>query len=70
MPNFNDTHPELKDDEVWLKNATQNRFELMEWKTKRAGTTAYYSDGSIIHSPGHFPVFVKKTEYQEREESS
>ena len=68
MTNFNDQHPELEDGEIFLKNTTPGRFEVMDWKTKRMGGVAYYDDGKAIpfHS-NYFPVFVQESEVDEKE---
>ena len=68
---FNRNHPELREGEVFLTNAfddSNGRFpddprsdwESVGWKSKRAGVTAYTTDGQVI--PKMFPIFAKRSE--------
>lgn len=56
-------HPEAGDDEVWIGNMFRSDVSLVGWATKRAGVTAYHSDGKPIpKGQGFAPVFVKRRE--------
>lgn len=71
---FNDTHPELKEGEVFVTNSflseegvcsqpgDDSHFSL-QLNTKRVGHTAYDINGKRIQ--GAVPVFAKKDEYEE-----
>jgi hypothetical protein len=65
--NFNDTHPEMHDGEVWRTNVTldqvendQEAWSAVCFKSKRLGDHAYDKDGNVL--PGQRPVFVQKDE--------
>lgn len=60
---FNDTHPEMGEDEFFLTNSDGTLYHHYGWKTKRKGNVAYDRDGKV--RPGMFPVFVKKKEFDE-----
>ncbi len=57
---FNKTHPELLEGEVWMANVQQEQAERMSYITKRVGNKAYDSKGKI--QSGLYPVFVKLIE--------
>ena len=65
--NFNETHPELLDGEMFLTNIYKYNNELhyysIGYNTKRKGNIAYTTDGEI--SKHSFPVFIDKKEYDE-----
>ena len=44
-------------------NQPENKFEILDYKTKRKGGVAYSSDGKEIF--GAYPVFIKKEEWEE-----
>ncbi len=70
---FNEQHPERKDDEIFLTNASLKDFNSLDlYETKRTGTVAYDIDGKPLGDrwPGSFPVFVKKDEYFSRNPSA
>ena len=58
--NFKYIHPEIKDGEAFLMNATISDYDNIRWTTKRKGTIAYDINNKIIKKM--FPVFVKKQE--------
>jgi hypothetical protein len=72
MQNFNYHHPELKNGEVFLCNVDDPgdpgvhdplecfTIDLIGWKTKRGGDTAYTATGKVIS--GNRPVFVQRSE--------
>jgi hypothetical protein len=52
------SHPEQLEGEIWLTNCASARdFDGLGWKSKRAGLTAYDSEGRLL--PGYFPVFAR-----------
>lgn len=70
---FNETHPELEEDEVFVTNSflsgegfcSQPGYDAhlsLRLKTKRIGHTAYDINGKRIQ--GAVPVFAKKDEYE------
>ena len=54
-------HPEAKDGEICITNATIENYQRILWKTKRMGEHAFSRHGQPI--PTLFPVFVQKKEY-------
>lgn len=57
-------HPETKDGEMFLTNATKDDFQRIGWKSKRMGNIAYDVNGNSIDPINAlFPVFVQKQEY-------
>lgn len=75
-------HPEQKPDEIFLHNTigssvqfgTMGVIEMgyrnIPWKTKRPGAVAYGSYGQVVGRwPDFFPVFVKKTEWEEQQQT-
>ena len=74
-------HPELREGEVFITNATDKRmhnplapgdrrssWESVGWKTKRRGKVAYDTDGKAITEDrwsGMFPVFAQRSELEE-----
>ena len=64
QPSFNDNHPELQDNDVFVGNANQEEFEELKFETKRRGDQSYDRDGmEIPRETGIRPVFVSKSEY-------
>jgi hypothetical protein len=58
-------HPEQKDDEVYLCNASDAGYARIGWATKRVGATPYDIKMQPIDNAGDFfPVFVKRAEMQ------
>ena len=59
-PNFNETHPELRENEKFLINIKNDEavkdWEHPSWQTVRAGHTAFTNQGKIV--PGFRPLFV------------
>jgi hypothetical protein len=80
---FNKTHPELEDGEVFWGNVIDGprdlrrpyevvqaevHFRELPFKAKRMGQTAYMTDGTPIRSPMRaFPVFVQESEIKGQE---
>lgn len=62
----NETHPELREGEMFLMNATPSDYNQIGYKSKRAGVAAYDTEGNRVKT-GYvfFPVFVQKAEYDE-----
>lgn len=62
MSNFNEQHPELQEDEIFLINIPE---EEPKWKPPdflesiREGTQAYMCDGTPV--PDHKPLFGKRS---------
>ena len=61
--NYNETHPELKEGEMFLTNASFDDYTYIRWITKRRGIQAYTIDGEELTVLR--PVFVQKEEYEE-----
>ena len=57
---FNETHPELRDGEIFVTNTANPEMTNIGWKTKRIGNTAYSINGLIVS--GLRPVFRKEDE--------
>jgi len=59
-----DNHPDRREGEVWITNATEVQFREMAWKTKRLGYEAYNRCGHLIpfSEEGLLPVFVQSSE--------
>ncbi len=62
--NENFSHPELRDGEKLLTNATYEESLEIPFKSKRLGTHAYDESGERIGSPQIRPVFVQKEELE------
>jgi hypothetical protein len=74
MKNFNDTHPELQEGEVFLMNLLnfkegdsdfmlredEETYRNLPYRSKRVGTNAYTTKGEPM--PDSIPVFVLKSE--------
>lgn len=59
-------HPEKKDDEVFITNASDEGFRTIGWKSKRNGGKAYSPNGEpVCETEKFFPVFIKKSEVLE-----
>jgi len=58
-----ETHPELREGEMFLTNCTIPDYVRIGWKTKRIGRQAYTIDGEKLKVL--IPVFVQKEEYDE-----
>lgn len=66
LRNFNKSHPEKLEDEIFLTNATHSGFENLRWRTKRLGVTAFDENGERVDPQfGLFPVFVKRLEWED-----
>ncbi|MCB9809271.1 hypothetical protein H6776_02620 [Candidatus Nomurabacteria bacterium] len=61
---FNKSHPERKDDEVFVGNANEYGFQNIGWETKRKGKQAYYSTGDMYPDKSYFPVFASASEIE------
>jgi len=61
--NYNETHPELKEGEMFLSNNSFEEYTHIGWKTKRLGIQAYTIDGEELTVLR--PVFVRNEEYEE-----
>jgi hypothetical protein len=59
---FDYPHPEAKEDEMFITNATVLSYDIVKWKTKRRGINAYDQNGK--HLPQMFPVFAKREEVE------
>lgn len=66
---FNKTHPERRDDEVFITNADNWTWPKIGWQSKRQGKVAYSRDGKPLGAlwRGAFPVFAKKDEIRQRD---
>ena len=59
-----ESHPELREGEIFLSNVDDEHYPRIKWKTKRRGIVAYDRDGNIIEKrKGLRPVFVQADEY-------
>ena len=63
---FNNTHPELKENEKFCINEVENSdsmfsFDSIPHKTKRLGNIAYDDKGNVI--PNARPIFISKEEF-------
>lgn len=59
-------HPELQEGETLLGNYDVDTFNLMDWKTRRLGSVAYFGNTSATRGKRRmFPVFVQKAEMEE-----
>lgn len=62
--NSDETHPELRENEVFLGNyAKEDIRHLKWWNTLRTGLIAYNDKGEVI--PDHVPSFVQEEEWIE-----
>lgn len=59
-------HPECGVDEIYLGNFSEQKFQLVGWKTKRMGKIAYDIHGERVYSEGFFPVFVSRKEMESK----
>jgi hypothetical protein len=61
--NYNETHPELREGEMFLSNYMLDNFDFKRigWHSKRKGRQAYDVEGTEL--TGYIPVFVQKEEY-------
>lgn len=64
LKNFNKTHPELREGEIFLANCSESDFRIMTWQTKRCGRIAYDFHGNKITYLGVYPVFIKLEELE------
>lgn len=66
--NFNYSHPEARNDEVFVFNETKKNsllsFKKLRFYTKRLGKIAYDDFGRIIANAR--PIFVNKTELKNK----
>ena len=62
--NYNETHPELREGEMFLTNTLDN-YDYMRigWHSKRRGRQAYSIHGEELTRG--IPVFVQRSEYEE-----
>ncbi len=67
--NFEFTHPEIVNGEVFFTNTNKSGFDDISWVTKRKGVFAYDGNGGRIPRSDWFPVFVSISELQERNET-
>ena len=60
MGNFNITHPEIREGEVWLVNSSIRSIEAGAYQVKylRIGNTAFCANGGILK--GMVPIFHNK----------
>lgn len=57
---FNKTHPELLEDEIFVTNTANMEMTSIGWKSKRLGAIAYDIYGNEVS--GLYPVFRNKHE--------
>lgn len=55
-------HPELKEGEIFLTNASNKQFSDADFRTKRLGNNAYDGNGKKLSHDDWFPVFISKKE--------
>jgi hypothetical protein len=60
MADFNLTHPELKEGEIFVTNSNTDKLSTIGWKTKRVGIIAYDIQGKEIN--WLVPVFRQSSE--------
>jgi hypothetical protein len=58
---FNKTHPELEEGEVFIMNVYNDCEHCLMSKTKRIGKTAYWEDGTKERG-GRVPLFIERKE--------
>jgi len=63
MSNFNESHPEKKEDEIFVTNLKIGDEKSCYFETKRVGNVAYTKNGEKINSL-YKPLFVRKSEYE------
>ena len=57
------SHPELREGEVFITNIDEERYSTIPYQTKRRGTCSYNRDRQIIDNTGNiFPVFAQESE--------
>lgn len=61
---YNETHPELSEGEVFLFNGVSKTYDPLKWDTKRMGAVAYTSRGAVL--PKYRPIFAQRKEYEEK----
>jgi len=68
---FNITHPELKEGEVFIYTTTKLGYEGIrkQWKTARKGIIGYATNGEKLIDE-YFPIFVSIKEKEERHAKS
>lgn len=64
--NFNQSHPELRQGEIFLMNVFPHEFNTMPLTTKRLGETCYFVDGQPNDKTSMRPLFVQISEVDER----
>ena len=58
-------HPEQRDDEIYLGNATETEYEVSSWVNKRLGEVAYNHWGQVVTSrDNYFPMFLARSEVE------
>lgn len=61
-----ESHPEQKDDELFIGNASERSFKNILWKTKRKGKIPYsVVTGKPLVDSNLFPIFITKQEKQD-----
>jgi hypothetical protein len=61
--NYNETHPELKEGEMFLFSGVSETYDPLKWNTKRMGAVAHTPRG--VPLPKYSHVFVQRKEYEE-----
>jgi hypothetical protein len=61
---YSETHPELREGEVFLFNGMSETYDPLKWDTKRMGAVAYTSRGAVL--PKYRPIFAQRKEYEEK----
>jgi len=61
------THHEIQEAEEFLSNMNDEQFRKLDWKSKRAGQSAYDGEGRRLTHANWFPVFIQKEELQAKQ---
>lgn len=62
--NYNETHPELEEGEMFLFSGVSETYDPLKWNTKRMGAVAYTSRGAALAHKYRL-IFVQRKEYEE-----
>lgn len=65
MTDFNDNHPEKRDDEKFLTNTTLSGFYRIKLETKRIGFIPYDNTGVKLKDRDCFPIFASIQEIED-----
>jgi hypothetical protein len=58
---FEYSHPEAKENEIFITNSSEETYHIIKWKSKRRGMYAYDKKWNLL-SDIKFPVFALRSE--------